>query len=48
MERVCTCDAPKQFRLEFDGGRCGNYVILVCKECYADIDKEFLLKEERI
>jgi len=48
MERVCLCDAPKQFHLVFDGGNCGNYTILVCKECHSDIDKEFLLKEEKI
>jgi hypothetical protein len=48
MERVCLCTSPKQFLLEFDGGNCGNYTILVCKECYSEIDKEFLVREEKV
>jgi len=48
MERECTCSATKQFRFVFDGGHFGNYSILVCKECYAAIDKEFLVKEEKL
>jgi hypothetical protein len=48
MERVCLDTSPKQFLLEFDGGNCGNYTILVCKECYSEIDKEFLVREEKV
>ena len=48
MERECLCKAQKQFLLEFDGGAFGAYRIRVCKECNSNIDKSFLLKEEKI
>ena len=48
MERECLCSSPKKYRLTFDGGDSGNYIISLCKECYSKEDKQFLILEELV
>ena len=47
MNRICACKGPKIHHMTFDGGSIGNYTISVCKKCYSEIDKKFLIKEEK-
>jgi len=47
MNRICACKGPKIHNLTFDGGSVGKYTISVCKACHSDIDKEFLIREEK-
>jgi hypothetical protein len=44
----CFCKLPKKHRLIFDGGSSGQYTIDLCKRCYRQQDKRFLIFEERI
>lgn len=44
----CECIEQKTFRLLFDGGRSGCYVIDFCQTCYASDDKQFMISMEVI
>ena len=45
MDRICTCNRPKIFKMTFDGGRSGEYSISFCKKCHSETDREFLITE---
>lgn len=42
-EYECECTEPRVYRLTFDGGSSGNYVVEYCQKCYNEDDKQFLL-----
>ena len=42
----CICNNPKKFKLTFDGGSSGQYLLELCKSCYDKEDKQFLIAEE--
>lgn len=44
----CKCAEEKKYRLVFDGGTSGQYMIDVCERCYQEDDKKFLLKEDKV
>ena len=44
----CRDNLPKKHRLVFDGGPAGNYTLELCKVCYSEEDKKFLISEENI
>ena len=44
----CDCDNGKKYRLTFDGGDSGNYIIEYCQNCYDFDDKQFMLFTEEI
>jgi len=44
----CSCNNNKKYKLEFDGGVVGNYVLELCSSCYLAQDKKFLIREEII
>ena len=44
----CNCKRRKKFRLTFDGGSTGHYVIELCQTCHCQEDSKFLIKEEGI
>jgi len=51
LEKVlfeCYCKKQKKFRMIFDGGSTGNYVVELCSKCRKNEDHEFLLKEETL
>ena len=43
----CKCKLPAKYRLTFDGGSTGHYIVELCKKCYEqEKDKRFLISEE--
>ena len=42
----CLCKEAKIYRLTFDGGSTGNYLVELCFACYKNQDKSFLITEE--
>ncbi len=44
----CRDNLPKKHRLVFDGGPTGEYILELCKVCYYEEDKRFLIREEPI
>lgn len=44
----CECQEQKTYRLTFDGGSSGNYVVEYCKLCYDSDDKQFMISSEVI
>lgn len=44
----CECITTKTYRVIFDGGSTGNYVIEMCQQCYDADDKRFVITEEMI
>ena len=43
----CSCSRPKKYHLTFDGGKIiGIYHLDVCEKCNANIEKNFLIKED--
>ena len=46
IELKCRCDNEKTHELLMDGGIMGLYTLHLCKKCYAEQDKRFLIKED--
>jgi len=44
----CSCKRVKEYKLLFDGGSSGKYVVNLCVDCYDEEDKRFLISEERL
>ena len=44
----CYCDEKKKYRLIFDGGDSGNYIVEYCQKCYDSDDKQFMISVEEL
>ena len=44
----CFCESKKKYRLVFDGGSEGEYSLDICKRCYPNQEKKFLIEEKVI
>jgi len=42
------CDHKPSFKLILDGGVCGYFTLLLCKKCYDEHPKEFLISQEKL
>lgn len=43
IEYECNCTERKCFRVVFDGGSTGNYIVEYCQRCYDEDDKQFMI-----
>jgi len=43
---LCHDNLQKKYRLVFDGGSSGQYVVELCHSCYKKENKRFLISEE--
>ena len=48
IEYECNCTEDKKFRVVFDGGSTGNYIVDFCKKCYDENDKQFMISVEEL
>ena len=44
----CSCKNKKNHRLTLDGGSSWKYCVELCKKCYKNEDKQFVIFEEEI
>jgi hypothetical protein len=42
----CNCENEKKYRLTFDGGDSGYYLVEYCQKCFDLDDKQFMLSTE--
>lgn len=42
----CQCKRKKSYSLTLDGGSSGKYQLQLCKSCYQNEDKKFVISEE--
>ncbi len=47
-EFECICKDGKKYRLKFDGGSLGHYIVEYCQKCFDQDDKMDLLSMEEI
>lgn len=45
-EYECNCTEEKKFRVVFDGGESGNYIVEYCQKCYDADDRQFMISGE--
>jgi len=48
IEYECNCTERKCFRVVFDGGSTGNYIVEYCQRCYDEDDKQFTITVEEL
>jgi len=48
IEYECNCTERKCFRVMFDGGSTGNYIVEYCQKCYDEDDKQFMISVEEL
>lgn len=44
----CECLENKRYRLIFDGGDSGNYIVEYCQKCYDQDDKQYVISTEEL
>jgi hypothetical protein len=44
----CNCEHEKNYRLTFDGGDSGNYIVEYCQRCCASDDRQFMVSMEML
>lgn len=42
----CSDKMEKEYALTFDGGSFGNYTVILCRSCYQEQNKRFLISEK--
>lgn len=47
-EYECECLEEKKFRVVFDGGSTGNYIVEHCQRCYDEDNKKFMISVEEL
>ena len=45
-EYECDCSEEKRYRITFDGGDSGNYLVEYCQKCFDSDDKQFMISME--
>jgi len=43
-----SCKHKPTFKLILDGGVCGYFALLLCKKCYDEHPKQFLISHEKL
>ncbi|WP_428324350.1 hypothetical protein [Nitrosopumilus sp.] len=48
MEYECECAKEKKYKVVFDGGDTGKYIVEYCQKCYDSDDMKFMVITEVI